>query len=164
MILFILLLLFFTGCESKTPEQQIAEYATLFNQYRADHGLSPLEFTDDLNRLASLRLDEIKKDFSHDSAGRYKNHIGENLVKGIKNNEEALICWDNSPGHQYNLLVDYKYTGYATDDGYAVQLFSYYITVNGIPQLPEGYYWPGEEETEVITPRNEMNFYSEIFK
>jgi uncharacterized protein YkwD len=129
------------SCDTKTPEQQIAEYETLFNQYRADNGKEPLIFTDDLNKCAALRLEEIKVNFSHDSAGDITSHVAENLVKGIKNNKEALLCWIDSPGHKYNLKADYKYTGYAIGRGYAVQLFSDYVTINGTAQLPEGYEW-----------------------
>lgn len=132
------------GCETKTPEQQIAEYEVLFNQYRADKGLKPLIFLDDLNYIAALRLEEIKVNFSHDSAGNYGQHVAENLIKGIRNNDQALKCWDASPLHQYNMITDSVYTGYAIGDGYAVQLFSDYITIDGIPQLPDGYYWPDD--------------------
>jgi hypothetical protein len=37
---------------------------------------------------------------------------------------------------------DYKYTGYAAGGGYAVQVFTEWNTVNGIPQLPPGWYFP----------------------
>jgi len=142
LILALILLLSVSGCDTKTPEQQIAEYETLFNQYRADNGKEPLIFTDDLNKCAALRLEEIKVNFSHDSAGDITSHVAENLVKGIRNNKEALLCWIDSPIHELNLLSNNVYTGYAIGKGYAVQLFSAYMTINGTAQLPEGYEWP----------------------
>jgi uncharacterized protein YkwD len=131
-----------------TPTEQnattISDYADKFNQFRQLNGLQPLEFTDDLNRIAALRLAEIKVDFSHNSVGNYNQHLGENIAMstGFLNNSDALNMWENSPGHRANMLdSSYKYTGYAIGGGYAVQVFSEFITINGIPQLPPGWYW-----------------------
>jgi len=119
-------------------------YVGIFNQYRQGNGLEPLVFTDDLNRIAVLRLAEIQKDFSHASAGGYNRHLGENIAMstGYLSNKQALKMWENSPGHNANMLdSDYKYTGYALENGYAVQVFASYPTINGEPQLPDGWYW-----------------------
>jgi len=103
-------------------DTSVADYANKFNQYRQSKGLPPLEFTDDLNRVAKLRLEQIKTNFSHDGAGNY----GENIAKGslLLTNSEALKMWQDSPGHNRNMLNGrYKYTGYANGNGYAVQVF-----------------------------------------
>lgn len=124
--------------------QSVDSYAGIFNQYRQGKGLEPLVFTDDLNRIAVLRLAEIQKDFSHASVGGYNRHLGENIAMstGYLSNAEALKMWENSPGHNANMLdSDYKYTGYALGNGYAAQVFASYPTINGEPQLPEGWYW-----------------------
>jgi uncharacterized protein YkwD len=143
LILALILLLSVSGCDTKTPEQQIAEYETLFNQYRIDNGKEPLIFTDDLNKCAALRLEEIKVNYSHNSAGHYGYRLSENIVKGINDNEHALRAWDRSILHKGGMLSSAdKYTGYAIDHGYAVQVFSAYMTINGTAQLPEGYEWP----------------------
>lgn len=125
------------------PATDAADYAARFNNYRISQGRAPLEFTDELNRLASLRLTELHTDFSHRSAGGHTPNIGENIIKNVSGNADALNWWQGSPGHNFNLLyVSYKYSGYACDDRYAVQLFSEFPVVNGQVQLPPGYYFP----------------------
>jgi uncharacterized protein YkwD len=123
----------------------IAEsYEDIFNAYRKSKGLSPLIFTNDLNRIANLRLAEIKITYSHSSIGGYNKHLAENIVRstGYLGNKEAFTSWKNSPGHNANMLnTSYKYTGYAISNGYAVQVFSSYETINGEPQLPPGWDW-----------------------
>ena len=120
------------------------DYATRFNSYRQSKGLQPLIFTDDLNQIAQLRLVELKSNFRHASRGGYNNHLAENIAMrtGSLSNQGALSMWQNSPGHNANMLgEDYKYTGYACGGGYAIQLFTSYQTINGEPQVPPGWYW-----------------------
>jgi len=121
-----------------------ANYAVLFNEYRQSKGLQPLEFNDDLNRVATLRLAEIKDDFSHNSIGQYNRNLAENIAMstGFLSDSGALRMWQNSPGHNANMLdSEYKYTGYAAGGGYAVQVFTEFPTINGVPQLPPGWYF-----------------------
>jgi uncharacterized protein YkwD len=121
-----------------------ADYASIFNEYRISMGYAPLEFTDDLNRVAELRLKELYTDFSHYSIGNYNNHLAENIAmsSGFLSNSSVLSMWQNSPGHNANLLdSSYRYTGYAIGNGYAVQVFSEFVTIDGVPQLPPGWYW-----------------------
>jgi hypothetical protein len=125
-------------------DTSVDDYANKFNQYRQSTGLSPLEFTDDLNRVAELRLQELYTDFSHYSAGNYNKHLAENIgiSTGFLSNSDALSMWQNSPEHNANMLdSSYKYTGYAIGNGYAVQVFTEFTTINGKPQLPPGWYW-----------------------
>ena len=122
----------------------VDEYADMFNQYRKTKGLNSLEFTVDLNLVAELRLKELYTDFSHYSAGNYNEHLAENIAMntGFLSNSDALEMWRNSPGHNANMLdSSCRYTGYAIGNGYAVQVFTEYITINGKPQLPPGWYW-----------------------
>jgi uncharacterized protein YkwD len=128
-----------TETQPTTPAPS-ESYETLFNSYRQQHGLSPLIFTEDLMRVAELRVQEIKVNFSHEGITKY--HLAENIVMGVWSDQEALDCWDESPGHRANMLnASYKYTGYAFDAGYAVQVFTEWPTINGYPQLPPGWYW-----------------------
>ncbi len=116
-------------------------YQTLFNNYRQQHGLSPLTFTEDLNQIAQIRVREIQQNFSHE--GILKYNLAENIVRGVRNDQEALDAWDKSSGHKANMLnISYKNTGYAISSGFAVQVFSGWDTINGIPQLPPGWYFP----------------------
>ncbi len=124
------------------PNIDVNDYAARFNAYRQSKGFTPLIFTNDLNKNAALRLSELQTNYSHNSAGQYNLHLAENIVMGTYNNQDSLVCWKNSPGHNANMLNStYKYTGYAAGNGYAVQLFTDYPTVNGVPQLPPGWRW-----------------------
>jgi uncharacterized protein YkwD len=128
--------------EFVSPSTDISDYVTRFNEYRQSQGRTPLVFSDDLNKIAELRLTEIQDTFSHSSKGNYNNHLAENIVMGIYSNQGALECWQGSPGHNANMIDrSYKYTGYAIGGGYAVQVFTKYETINGEPQLPPGWYW-----------------------
>jgi len=125
-------------------DTSVDDYANKFNQYRQSKGLTSLKFTNDLNRVAELRLKELYANFSHYSAGNYNEHLAENIAMstGFLSNSDALVMWQNSLGHNANMLDSgYKYTGYAIGNGYAVQVFTEYTTVNGKPQLPPGWYW-----------------------
>ncbi len=127
-----------------TYEQNTDNYSVMFNQYRQSKGYAPLEFTDDLNKVAELRLKELYTDFSHYSPGNYNERLAENIAMisfGGLNDFQVLSMWQDSPNHNANLLGYYKYTGYACLGNYAIQLFSFYPTVNGVPQLPLGWYW-----------------------
>jgi len=127
-----------------TPVLTIS-YEEMFNEYRLSHGLNALLFTDDLNRIAELRLAELQVDYSHSSVGNYNLHLAENINMisfGPLSDSDTLSSWKNSPGHNANMLdPTYRYTGYASGGGYAVQVFTEYITLNGEPQLPPGWYW-----------------------
>jgi len=125
-------------------ETSVDDYANKLNQYRLSKGLNAFEFTDDLNGVAELRLKELYTNFSHYSAGNYNEHLAENIAMstGFLSNSDALLMWQNSPGHNANMLdSSYKYTGYAIGNGYAVQVFTEFTTINGKPQLPPGWYW-----------------------
>ncbi len=132
--------------EEQDKQQVDNDYANKFNQFRQLNGLQPLIFIDDLNRVATLRLQELYTNFSHSSVGGYNKHLAENIntiSTGSLSNTSAFTSWQNSPGHNANMLdPNYKYTGYANGNGYAVQVFTKWITINGEPQLPPGYYFP----------------------
>lgn len=118
------------------------DYANKFNQYRESQGLKPLKFTTDLNRIAELRLLELMMDYSHDSIGNYNKYLAENILMGMHDNLTGLKCWQESALHRLNMLnSDYINTGYASNGYYAVQVFSEFDTVDGLPQLPPGWYF-----------------------
>jgi len=123
----------------------INNFEIVFNEYRKSYGLSPLEFTSDLNRTAELRLEELQTNYSHFSARGYNRHLAENICMisfGPLSDQAAFNTWKSSPGHNANMLnPSYKYTGYANGGGRAVQVFTEYPTINGEPQLPPGWHW-----------------------
>jgi hypothetical protein len=110
-----------TVTEDKQSES--TKYETLFNEYRIKNGRSPLVFSPRLNEIAQLRVEEIKKDFSHSGISKYGN-FGENIVQGVYSDNGALEVWSNSSGHRANMLdPTYHQTGYARSGSYAVQIF-----------------------------------------
>lgn len=88
------------------------------NSYRQSKGLSEVQEDSELNRLAALRAEEevnrlIKTgDYGHFSEGNYNFNLGENLAGTIYTidnpkttlDNTALTKWQNSPGHNANLL------------------------------------------------------------
>lgn len=116
----------------------------IFNTFREANALQPLVFTDDLNRVATLRLGEIKVNFRHESIGEYNLHLGENIAMrtGYLSDSQAFAMWENSFGHKANMVdSSYQYTGYANGNGYAIQVFSQFETIDGVPLLPPDWYW-----------------------
>jgi uncharacterized protein YkwD len=116
-----------TSIQSSTSTD-VDDYAAKFNAYRVSNGLPALVFTPALNRIATLRLPEVQVEFSHHSVGGYNANLGENVVGdgGFLPNDYALSLWKSSPGHNANMLNrDYRRTGYASKDGYAVQVFAW---------------------------------------
>lgn len=82
----------------------------LVNQYRTNTGLAPLKRSPELDRAAAVRAQEIAQRFSHTrpdgsswstvSAAAY----GENIAKGHRSAERAMLAWMNSQGHRANIL------------------------------------------------------------
>ena len=94
-----------------TPEEFARELATLVNGYRAQYGLAPLR--------PSAMLDEIAGSHSVDMAAqRQLTHAGfrdryeqtgspicvENLARNFATPDAVLRGWQQSPGHDRNLL------------------------------------------------------------
>lgn len=122
-----------------SEEQQ---FLMLINQYRQQHGLSPLTISTNLNRAAAWMVEDMatKGYFSHtDSLGRspfqraidcgYPTGAGENLAAGTtwSSAQAAFDAWRASPGHNQNML-----TGYYQQIGIA----RYYRAGS-----PYGWYW-----------------------
>ncbi len=135
----------------KPPESQVFELEkqafSIINQRRADNGLSPIEWSDEVAKVARLHSENMVKFnfFAHrgmdgknvdgraDSFGLTKwTLIGENIAynRGYKNPvETAIEKWMLSPSHRENLLNDrWKESGIGiavTNDGtyYFTQVF-----------------------------------------
>lgn len=121
--------------DEESVRQQILEQT---NDYRAQHGLSPLVLMDQMTTVAQdwSRYMAETGDFSHNPD--YAQQIppgwraaGENIAVGYS--EDAVVdAWYASPGHKANMLGDYTHIGigYATtsDDGtpYYTQNFARY--------------------------------------
>ena len=94
----------------------------LINSYRAQNGLGALTISTNLNRGAAWMAEDLatKAYFSHtDSLGRsayaraidcgYPSGAGENLAAGTgwTSAQSAFTAWQNSPGHNANMLGQY---------------------------------------------------------
>lgn len=127
-----------TRTYSLTQQEAAEKMLKLVNDLRAEHGLNPLQLTQEAIDLATLRAAEIVTDYSHNSAGGYNAGYGENIVMGIhgvenKPVENMFWSWYNSPGHLANMLNEnYEEFGFGylpfeyAGDLYGVQLFSYH--------------------------------------
>lgn len=104
----------------------------LVNEWRVNNNLKPLLVSEPLCDFASIRVEEIKKDFSHDKAFVHRKNtginVGENLSAPFTNpNEQKLLnAWLNSPTHKDNIADDhYIYSCLKCSENYCVQIFSY---------------------------------------
>ena len=112
-----------------SPEER--EILELVNKYRKDNGLKELKPLFDLQKLAKLKADDLKKDYYFDHVSPvlgspfemlmengvdYFSVEGENLA-GIKTGKKAVTEWIKSEGHRENILEEkFEYTGIAVVD------------------------------------------------
>ena len=89
------------------------EANNMVNEIRAEAGLEPLEWDNNLETVASVRANEISEKFSHTRPnGRQwytvnsKIQGGENLAFGFDNAEDVVDAWMDSPAHRDNILYD----------------------------------------------------------
>lgn len=102
----------------KTPKPYDKELLELVNKERAKKSLSPLTLNKSLNKLATLKANDMaqNKYFDHNSKKlgtpfqmmkkekiKYRT-AGENIARGQKNPEEVMVSWMNSKGHRANIL------------------------------------------------------------
>jgi uncharacterized protein YkwD len=106
--------------EGISLDQEEREFLRLLNDYRARNGLEPLQISIKLTRAAEWMAEDMARnkhmDPEHkDSLGRawYVRTVtfgynsgrqAENLLAGASSAADALRIWQNSPGHNENLL------------------------------------------------------------
>lgn len=110
------------------PTDNNAAYASeiirLVNAERSNNGLAPLAESATLNKLASVRANEITTSFSHTrpNGGNLSSifaeysvswwAIGENIAMGQTTPQAVMTDWMNSQGHRENILSsDYTSIG-----------------------------------------------------
>lgn len=104
------------------------------NAIRQSEGLKPLEWSDDLEKCASVRANEIVTKFSHSRPNNTEWYTvnenlmyAENLAKGYEDVNSCMNAWRKSPSHNANLMDS------------ELRTVAVYITVsNGM------YYWVQE--------------------
>ncbi len=107
------------------------ELFSLIQEFRYENNLTPYMKSKIMCEYASIRLAEIRTDFSHDGFKNMKHppctteicNMGENLARGQNSEQELLTAWLNSPSHAENLYRDYKYSCIRTDGVYTVHFF-----------------------------------------
>ncbi len=102
-----------------TDEQARAyamEVVELVNKQRAENGLAPVEFNEDLFGAAMIRAEEITEVWGHarpdgsefqtilDEMGYTYMWCGENIAAGSSTPEAVVQQWMDSPGHKANIL------------------------------------------------------------
>lgn len=104
----------------------------LVNDYRARNNLSTFTKSVITCGIATVRLDGIKRELSHDDffplVEAQDNwgyeRIGENLAKGWQSEDITLSNWITSPTHKYNLDYPYTESCIRCENGYCVQIFA----------------------------------------
>ncbi|MBI2031538.1 MAG: hypothetical protein HYT08_02880 [Candidatus Levybacteria bacterium] len=139
--------------QNYTVDSEIINLLALFNNYRAQKGLSVLTPSLILTEVAKWMANDMasKNYFSHtDSLGRdpfkrqsdfgytFNTWRGENLASGSQTGSEALEAWKGSPGHNANLLNP-NYTA-----------VGFYRAYN--PNSTFGWYWAQELGGTIDTP------------
>ena len=77
----------------------VPEMLDLVNQARTEAGLKPLAASEELNKIALQRVQELVNDFSHNGA-----HHAENIAYGYSSAKGAFLGWMGSEGHRRNIL------------------------------------------------------------
>lgn len=110
-----------TGRENLPPKNRAAEQRVLelVNAERSAHGLAPLVWDEDLARAARFHAAHMQVNgyFDHRTrVGRrslppeerimlFSDSVrGENIGRGYRSAEDAMVAWMNSPGHRENVL------------------------------------------------------------
>ena len=90
------------------------ELLRLLNTIRENHELPLLEYDDDLNDIAEIRLNELIISYSHTRPNGEQGYDlidktkwrGENLAKNYYKANEVLAAWCNSQPHLDNILFE----------------------------------------------------------
>lgn len=118
----------------------VTEIININNNTRKQINLKPLVVSEELTKLAKLKMDDMKNNqyFDHYSPTKksLKNFLddinydyiyaGENLARNFDNNKELVQAWLDSPTHRYNML-------YPNFD--EVGIYYDYVNLDGTDQL-----------------------------
>lgn len=133
-----------TSAPTAKPSTDIDEFSVavfnLTNEFRAENGLEPFVWSEDLSNVAKAHSDDMSENnfFSHTNKqglspfDRMKNYgieyssAAENISKGYKTPEAVVEGWKNSAGHRKNMLGSYTQigVGYCEDGSYWTQCFA----------------------------------------
>jgi uncharacterized protein YkwD len=90
------------------------DMAEMISQYRHDHGLSTVKTDPELTKIAERQAKamaasgimdhSVAGSFASRVAGVHPRRAAENIAAGTKTWTETFRAWQNSPGHNANLL------------------------------------------------------------
>jgi hypothetical protein len=96
------------------------DMAELVSKYRQQHGLSAVKFDPELTKVAERQAKAMADSgiMDHSVAGSFASRISgvhtgmaaENIAAGTKTWSDTLRMWENSPGHNANLLQSHADT------------------------------------------------------
>jgi hypothetical protein len=143
---------------------QADDIVAMISQYRRAHGLPAVKSDAKLAAVAERQARAMAAAgiMDHDVAGSFASRIagaaadsaGENIAEGTKTWADTLRLWQNSPGHNANLLLrDADVIGVAVAHNDATRYKTYWAMVIGHRAIPNG--GPMVREASSAPPRHE---------
>jgi len=125
------------------------DIVAMISQYRRAHGLPAVKSDAKLTAVAERQARAMAASgiMDHDVAGSFGSRIagasadsaGENIAEGTKTWADTLRLWQNSPGHNANLLLrDADVIGVAVAHNEATRYKTYWAMVIGHRAPPNG--------------------------
>ena len=113
------------------PDLSSDKIWSLVQDWRSKNNLPVYTKNQKLCDMASIRVQDIRTDWSHSQFvprvnfffGNNIYNIAENLAEHHINEEAILNAWLGSPTHADNLKSNYKYSCIVESENYVVQLF-----------------------------------------
>jgi Cysteine-rich secretory protein family len=125
------------------------DMAEVISRYRREHGLSTVKTDPQLTAIAERQAKAMAASgiMDHSVAGSFTARISgartamaaENIAAGTKTWEQTFHMWQNSPGHNANLLLrDADVIGVAVAHNDATRYKTYWAMVIGHKKSPDG--------------------------
>jgi hypothetical protein len=125
------------------------DIVAMISQYRREHGLPAVKADPRFTAVAERQARAMAASgiMDHDVAGSFASRIaaaqtdsaGENIAEGTKTWADTLRLWQNSPGHNANLLLrDADVIGIAVAHNDATRYKTYWAMVIGHKKSPDG--------------------------
>jgi hypothetical protein len=96
------------------------DMAEMVSKYRREHGLSAVKFDPELTKVAERQAKamadsgimdhSVSGSFASRISGAHTGAAAENIAAGTKTWSDTLRMWENSPGHNANLLQSHADT------------------------------------------------------
>ena len=104
-----------TSVVAEISTREAAQAARMVSSWRSAHGLPPVKTDNNLNRVAQIQTSAMMAQgvMSHDAGGDFRTRMrsngvrgtaAENLAAGTANIDQVMTIWQNSSGHNANML------------------------------------------------------------